>query len=103
MLEKLTNTPGGKVAIAVVAVLSVAIAIFAITKLTPEEGSRTVTPEQAVSDAQKQIDAINKMTNLSQAEKDALIAHERGNMATAKGAQGGANPGDRRGTQPPTH
>lgn len=90
-------------AIAVVAVLCVAVAIFAITKFMPEEGSRTVTPEQAVSDAQKQIDAINKMDNLSQAEKDALIAHEKGNMTTANGAKGGSNPGDRRGSQPPTH
>ena len=85
-----TQSPAGKAVIGLVVVAAIAILGFEFTHMNSGEESRVVQPKQAISEAQQQIDAINKMTNLSPEQKKQMIAHEQGEIATAQGSMGGS-------------
>lgn len=89
-MESMTQTPGGKAAITVVLVAAVAALGYQFVHMSDGEKSRDVSATQAISDAQRQIDAINQM-NIPEDQKKALIAHFQGNIDTASG-KGAAKP-----------
>ena len=84
-IAKFTETTGGKAVVGAVVVIALGLVIFEVSHVSMGGESRTVPAAQAVSDAQLQIDAINKMTNLTPEQKKAMIAHEQGNIGIAKG------------------
>jgi len=84
-VSNITQTTGGKIGIGVFLAAAIALLAFEITHYTSGDGSRTVPAKQVVSEAQLQIDAINKMTNISPEQKKAMIAHEQAEIATAQG------------------
>ncbi|MDR3688118.1 MAG: hypothetical protein P4L46_01980 [Fimbriimonas sp.] len=90
-VSNFTQTTGGKVGIAIVVVAAIGALVFEFMHYGSGDGSRNVPAKEVVSEAQQQIDAINKMTNLSPEQKKAMIAHEQGEIATAKGQ--GSPPG----------
>jgi hypothetical protein len=87
--RKFTESTGGKVGIALLVVGAVGVLIFEVSKMGTGEESRQVPPKQVISEAQLQIDAINKMTNLTPAQKKAMIDHEQGEINIAKGSTKG--------------
>ena len=84
-MSKVTETPGGKAAVAVVALLALGLVIFEASHLSFGGDTRVVPPAQVVSESQQQIDAINKMTNLTPEQKKQMIAHEQGIINQASG------------------
>jgi hypothetical protein len=90
-LGKFTQSTGGKVGVGLIGVAAIGLLIFEISHLSSGDESRVVPAKEVASEAQQQIDAINKMTNLSPAEKKAMIAHEQGEISTAQG-QSAPNP-----------
>jgi formylmethanofuran dehydrogenase subunit E len=87
-VSSITQTPGGKIGIGVLILAAVGALAFEITHMNSSDGLRNVPAQQVVSEAQQQIDAINKMTNLTAEQKKAMIAHEQGEIAIAKGSGG---------------
>ena len=83
-MSSILQTTGGKIGIGVILVLAVLALGYQFMHMSDGEKSRDVTPSQAISDAQRQIDAINKM-NLPDSQKKAMIAHFQGNIDTAGG------------------
>jgi len=86
------ETKLGKVAIVVAVIVCVGLAVFMGMNSLGGEPTRVVPAAQVKSEAQQQIDAINKMTNLTEEQKKAMIAHEQGEIDKASG-QGGAGRG----------
>ncbi len=86
--SNLMQTPAGKIGAGVIVVLAVGILAFEIKNFATSDASRSVPPKQVISEAQQQIDAINKMTNISPEKKKELIAHEQGEIDIANGSTG---------------
>ncbi len=93
-VSSITQTTGGKIGVGVLVLAAVGALVFEITHMNSGDGSRNVPAQQVVSEAQQQINAINKMTNLSPEQKKQMIAHEQGEISTAQGT------GSKRGAPP---
>ena len=87
-VSNMMQTPAGKIGAGVIVVVAIGVLAFEIKNFASADGSRSVPPKQVISEAQQQIDAINKMTNISPEQKKALIAHEQGEIDIANGSTG---------------
>jgi hypothetical protein len=95
----ITQTTGGKIGVGILAVAAVGVLIFEVVHLSTGDQSRVVPAKEVVSEAQQQIDAINKMTNLSAEQRRAMIAHEQGEINVAQGSSTPSTGQPKQGTQ----
>lgn len=87
-LSNVTESTGGKVAIIALVLVAVGLLGYEAVQMSSSGQSRDVPAKVVVSDAQKTIDAINKMTNLTDAQKQGMIAHEQAEIDKANGKAG---------------
>jgi hypothetical protein len=98
--EGVRTTALGKGAIIVIAVAALGAAIFGFNKAASMNSgqSRYVSPQEFQKGAQAQADAINKMTNLTPQQKQAMLAHFQGEASQA-GQGAAAKPGPPQGAR----
>jgi hypothetical protein len=89
---EILSTPGGKLALGIGTLVLVAIAAVVAIKSGTFGGAdlgNQPTANQLITGAQAQINAIDKMTNLTPEERQAMKAHEEGVIQKAQAAERG--------------
>jgi hypothetical protein len=88
MIQKISESTGGKVGIGVVALAAVGIAVYAIFASSSGSGSgygKQVSAKEAAVSAQKAIDALKANTHIPEQAKQQQIAHLQAEVDAANG------------------
>ncbi len=95
------NSVLGKAGIIIIAAAAVAAAIYGYSRSVSmtSGASRYVSPQEFAKGAQTQAEAIEKMTNLTPQQKQAMLAHFQGEAAQANGQAPAGRPGPPQGAR----
>ena len=88
MIQRISETTGGKVGIGVVVLAAIGIAVYAITASSGASGGgygKQVSVQEAAVTAQKAIDVIKANTHIPEQAKQQEIAHLQAQVDAANG------------------